>query len=524
MNAEPPASQAVTLCLTEMVARAAKHVLRSEMQKAEVCHLSKLAAHILSCIFDGAEGAGVPTTAAATKAAETNTTTSKGRGGKKKGKSGNSNSAANNANTAAAANAASAMPAFASTSTHQSVWADIVARIRLHFKAIVNEAELKAMVAENKLPLLRSVCQKTGVQLVAREYTFGGGGIAFAQEDILCIHPTVKHTPPTCAEGHALENAATNQFNAGNLRQAHELAERAIDVFHQVYGPMHASVAKCNRLVGLVMVQSDNFEAAITSQEKATLIAERVLGRDHTDTINNYVHLGQYYYVARQTARALSTIYHARNLCLVTYGVKHPEMPSIDIQMARALMDFKKFDVAMAYLDEALAVQREINGDGTLLEGHVRIIAATAQRDLGNHRAAVASVKVAHDIYVAKFGEDDPRSKESLASYKVYAAEAVRIEKLRKLHGAKGLPAAVAAAKKSGGSGKVGGAGGAGLTGSVMQNARAAAALQQKKKGGRRRNVGAKSKRGGELASPPLPNGRGGQASIDEVMSFINGV
>jgi protein TIF31 len=356
-----PSQHAVTLCVTEMMARAAKHLLRKEMQTVESSNVSKLIAHFLNCMF----GAN---TQAMEKAAKPKK--------KKGGKGGGSNTASGADGAGADAEGTFVGVVFTSKLTGASVWTSIVERIRVHFQATVTISGLQALIVENQLPLLRSLCQKTGVQLAAKEYNFAQNatqivtaGSVFTPADVMCVHPTVKHSPPMCAEGHALENAATQQFNQGNLRQAHELGERAIDVFHQVYGPMHASVAKCYRLIGLVMLQSDSLEAAINSQEKATLISERVVGRDHTDTINNYVHLGQYYYMARQTARALAVIHHARNLCIVTHGSHHPEIPSINIQMARGLMDFKKSDVAVQYLDEALDVQKEVNGEGTLLEG-----------------------------------------------------------------------------------------------------------------------------------------------------------
>ena len=51
-------------------------------------------------------------------------------------------------------------------------------------------------------------------------------------------------------QGHMLESAAWQQFQTGNLHAAVECAERANEAFFQVYGPMHPSVAKCNRIIG----------------------------------------------------------------------------------------------------------------------------------------------------------------------------------------------------------------------------------------------------------------------------------
>lgn len=141
---------------------------------------------------------------------------------------------------------------------------------------------------------------------------------------------------------------------------------------------MHAQVGKCNRLLGLVMLQSDNIEAAIAYQEKATLISERVLGRDHSDTIVNYVHLGQYFYVSRQVAKALVVLRHARSLASTTFGKFHPETPSIDIQIGLGLIDFKQYKAALGYLDEALLIQRAVQGAHSILEAHIQVGSGTS--------------------------------------------------------------------------------------------------------------------------------------------------
>ena len=42
-------------------------------------------------------------------------------------------------------------------------------------------------------------------------------------------------------------NVITLHFNAGLLGEAHELMVEALNLFHQVYGPLHADIATCYR-------------------------------------------------------------------------------------------------------------------------------------------------------------------------------------------------------------------------------------------------------------------------------------
>ena len=96
---------------------------------------------------------------------------------------------------------------------------------------------------------------------------------------------------------------------------------------------------------------------ALSNQQKAVLMRERVMGIEHPNTIQEYVssrrgrgrhggrgrrpprpdcsarqmHLALYCFASSQLSTALSLLYRARYLTLLVFGEDHPEMALLDV-------------------------------------------------------------------------------------------------------------------------------------------------------------------------------------------------
>lgn len=96
---------------------------------------------------------------------------------------------------------------------------------------------------------------------------------------------------------------------------------------------------------------------ALSNQQKAVLMSERVMGIEHPNTIQEYVsghrdqgcrvggahgragltqlllqmHLALYCFASSQLSTALSLLYRARYLTLLVFGEDHPEMALLDV-------------------------------------------------------------------------------------------------------------------------------------------------------------------------------------------------
>ena len=166
-------------------------------------------------------------------------------------------------------------------------------------------------------------------------------------------------------------------------------------MFVQVYGPMHLDTANCYRCTGhthLIHVFTGpsplcrhmarieyilgDFPRAMSSQYKATLILERVLGVDHPETLSAYINLALYCQTNNQPAPALRLLYRyvhvhacdmhvmymravfrARYLLLLMYGEDHPEMSTCDSNIAIILNSIKDFQNSHKFLTNALLIQ-----------------------------------------------------------------------------------------------------------------------------------------------------------------------
>jgi hypothetical protein len=215
-----PLPFAVTLCMTELLARAAKQLLRQQLQLADAAQLAATVAHFLNCLLEAPQPAssGGGGGGNGHSAGNKNQSLKSQRSAKRKGNAGKS-SAKGGVNSGGDARRGGGASKFTSTLTHALLWEQIAEVARIHFCASIS-ATVVHDYNISKLALLRSVCQKNGVQLLAKDYVFDptapkAGAAVFAAADVVCIHPTVKNTPPTFVEGHALECAATAQFQAG---------------------------------------------------------------------------------------------------------------------------------------------------------------------------------------------------------------------------------------------------------------------------------------------------------------------
>eukprot|EP00039_Didymoeca_costata_P028591 m.21613 g.21613 ORF g.21613 m.21613 type:complete len:1144 (-) comp7190_c0_seq1:132-3563(-) len=377
-----------SLCVMEMAARVAKFFLREQWKSVEVHRVAETTVTFLNTLLSKCPNPS-------------------GKSGKKKKQKDTSNQ------------------------QKQSLWKKIRDKIYIQFRCRLSETFLEDFKIE-ELPLLRSICLKCGVELQAREYNFNSKTPTFTVGDIVELHPVVKHNRQKCIPGMGLETASSTHLQNGNIKTAWILAERANQAFQFVFGALHPSVAQCHRLCGLISLQLEGSTGAESSQTKATVISERVLGRDHAETITNYIHLGQFYFSARKIVKSLQALQYARDLCLICLGKIHPEIPSLNIQISLALMSIRKDKTAIQFLEQMIELEGN-SSEPSLLLGHAHMIYARAKRNIGDLRGAVAACKTAHTIYTKKCGENDPQTLDCLSKYKTFATEAVQMEKYKKM-------------------------------------------------------------------------------------------
>ena len=93
------------------------------------------------------------------------------------------------------------------------------------------------------------------------------------------------------------------------FREGGEIVTEALNLLNNVYGAMHPEIAQCLRMLArLNYIMGDHVEA-MSCQQKAVLMSERVNGIDHPYTITEYTHLALYCFANTQVSTALKLLY-----------------------------------------------------------------------------------------------------------------------------------------------------------------------------------------------------------------------
>jgi len=296
--------------------------------------------------------------------------------------------------------------------------------------ASANDKEnMNIITAIKCLPTLRSISQKTGIQINARDFNFLSN-TPILYEDILDLYPVVKHINHESHDGRNLLEAGKSFLSQGRLDIAYELLTEALAIFHQVYGPMHEQTSNCYANLALVLFNAKDYEQAIENQIKALIINERVLGLDHHDTCHSYGNLALFYHNVGRTKLALQYIKRALYLSCLMSGLNHPDIAATYTNIAMMLQDVSLdyFNTSILYLLEALRYYETLLGPSNLQTASLYHAIALAYSQLGQFKEALSYEKKNYMVLQAKFGVNDFRTVESNIWLKQFTTKAVQAQ------------------------------------------------------------------------------------------------
>lgn len=251
--------------LHEMVVRAAKHRLRAHLRTAGPAAVPACIAHVFNCLL----GTSI------------------------------------NAAPTAVVPAGAESGAWAQLTPAQladEVRDEVRARFRYELPASFLAQELR------KMPTLRALCLKTGVQLAVRDYAMEAPVAAteptarphgkkgkksappppprdtvFVPEDVVCVVPVVKHATPRSTLVEEAFEAGRLSLARGDRELGCELLLEGIGFHEQVYGLVHPETAKCYSLfaslahhyaVDMARAEAKKAQEAQTKAEAATAEAK----------------------------------------------------------------------------------------------------------------------------------------------------------------------------------------------------------------------------------------------------------
>lgn len=315
--------------------------------------------------------------------------------------------------------------------TSRSLWSQITeeAAAQYHFELKLDNNEEKSFtkLKLRKTTLLRSFCQKNGVQILLREYNYKQK--TFHEDDILNMYPIVKHVPTKATDAYNFFTNGQSKIQQGFLKEGFELISEAYNLLTNVYGALHPEICMCLRLLSRLNYILGDYNEALCTQHKAVMMCERLFGVDHSQTITEYAHLSLYCFANGQISNSLKLLYRARYLLLINYGEEHPEMSLIDSNLGLILQAACEYDYAVKFLDNALDLNKKFFGAKSIKTALSYHLLARLQSCRGDFRTALMNERETYQIYKHSLGEEHDRTKESAQVLKHLTEQAVLLQK-----------------------------------------------------------------------------------------------
>lgn len=396
------------IATTELVSRAVKHVYCNYIQDVDNMNMAAAISHFLNCFLSSCSNLGAHLNH--DHLTNDDLQTSQGLASKKiasrrRGKRKRRDNPISNQNLDWV------------LTTPKSLWSTIISELEQYYNYSLEASSLDQLIDEHRLHkmiFLRSFCIKTGVQILLREYNFDSKGRpTFAEEDILNVFPIVKHIDPRASDAYTFYTTGQSKIQQGYLKEGHELICESLNLLNHVFGPMHPTIAQCLRMVArLNYIMGDNTDA-MTYEQKAVLMSEKVNGIDHPRTIVEYTHLALYCFVNGQVTTALKLLYRARYLLLLVCGENHPEMAILDSNIGLILHAVGEYDLSFRFLKNALKLNMNFFGQKHMKVAVNYHLVARTQSCIGDFRGALQNEKETFAIYRQILGSEHEKTKES---------------------------------------------------------------------------------------------------------------
>uniref|UniRef100_A0A671M0H1 Clustered mitochondria protein homolog n=1 Tax=Sinocyclocheilus anshuiensis TaxID=1608454 RepID=A0A671M0H1_9TELE len=394
--------------ISELITRCAKHIFKTYLQGVELTALSAAVSHFLNCLLSSFPDA------VAHLPADELVSRRKSRKRRNRVPGGGDNTT------------------WASL-TPSELWKNINSEAQSYYHFSLQCESVDQAVEKyglQKITLLREISLKTGVQILIKEYNFDSRHKpAFTEEDILNIFPVVKHVNPKASDAFHFFQSGQAKVQQGFLKEGCELINEALNLFNNVYGAMHVEICACLRLLARLNYIMGDHPEALSNQQKAVLMSERVLGIEHPNTIQEYMHLALYCFANGHLSTALKLLYRARYLMLVVCGEDHPEMALLDSNIGLVLHGVMEYDLSLRFLENALAINSKYHGPRSLKVALSHHLVARVYESKAEFRSALQHEKEGYTIYKNQVGEAHEKTKESSEYLKYLTQQAVALQR-----------------------------------------------------------------------------------------------
>lgn len=260
-----------SIAITELICRSAKHIFTNYIQGVEMMSLSLAVSHFLNCFLSSCSTLPQPSASDELQFRQSR------RKNKRKTRQNmipqDNNDWVN--------------------LTQKSFWSSLRNEMDSYYGYTLTSESIDSCIEAynlQKISILRLFCIRTGIQLLLRDYHFDHKSRpTFCDEDMLNMFPVVKHIQPRASDAYNFYTTGQRKIQEGYLKDGYELINEALNLLNNVYGAMHPEIAQCLRMLARLNYIMGDHSEAISFQQKAVLMSEKVNGIDHPYTITEYV-------------------------------------------------------------------------------------------------------------------------------------------------------------------------------------------------------------------------------------------
>jgi protein TIF31 len=331
--------------------------------------------------------------------------------------------------------------------TYDEVWEEIRADIGRRFRYNLGETPAQGQRA---IPLLRRVCQRSGVRLnMDRKFPFDGKktckcgeNFPISAADLYEIVPTVKsaHTRrypflPTFPAGAVAVAAgcnnyaclpeiranfemAKNRLRSNQFQEAYIYAEQCKEMLGEIVGPLNGESISCLDIQIAILGHFGDTVNTLKLSGVALVSCAQLEGIDSSNMIARHRDHGRLLHRAGHIDAAVQHYEIAARLVQYCSGPNHPEVADLKLNIAALLQQgFEKTKLALEWVETTLT-----DACHTDLFDKVRNMSYAAQLadHAGEHEKAVGYEKAAYDLTRTFYGPDNEKTKasyEALAGY-----------------------------------------------------------------------------------------------------------
>ncbi|KAJ3216138.1 Intracellular distribution of mitochondria [Dinochytrium kinnereticum] len=260
-----------------------------------------------------------------------------------------------------------------------------------------------------RVPVLRAVCLKVGIQLLARERAWGAGFECFGPADVVNVYPVVKHAEPRSAFGDELQENGLYSLRQGQNQLGVDLLAEASSVYEQVFTPIHPESGRSYRNLAMIQHEKGDIEACKMLQRKSIIVSERTSGFDDPETCQQFMNLGYFECLSGNSDAGFRYMRHAlRSLEMLCSGNLHPELASADTQIAMMLTHCKRdMSLATRFHSRAVAINEAIFGKDHEITARSYEHLCQGLMAAGDFRAALEAQRVVYRHVKLRAGDEE---------------------------------------------------------------------------------------------------------------------